>query len=215
MPTAKSLFRNIFDITYTRSIIYAQLLRNFFITGNFGGGRYPAPALKPLHILLSSFLLTACTLSAAAQQATTDPTKLQSKTIENMQTFSIEKLYTTRTIGGTTWSPDGKQIAFVSNISGRKITCGSSRHRRMANLTHHQRAASGAAPPGRPTASGSPMPPTTMATKCGHLPGLPTAATSSTSTTSKEIAGGTNLVPDGKSIAYTSKAKTGSATRSS
>ena len=36
-----------------------------------------------------------------------------------MQTFSIEKLYTTRTIGGTTWSPDGKQVAFVSNISGR------------------------------------------------------------------------------------------------
>jgi dipeptidyl aminopeptidase/acylaminoacyl peptidase len=36
-----------------------------------------------------------------------------------MQTFSIEKLYTTRAVGGTTWSPDGKQIAFVSNISGR------------------------------------------------------------------------------------------------
>ena len=25
----------------------------------------------------------------------------------------------TRLIGGTTWSPDGKQIAFISNISGR------------------------------------------------------------------------------------------------
>ena len=36
-----------------------------------------------------------------------------------MQNFSIQKLYTTRNIGGTTWSPDGKQIAFVSNISGR------------------------------------------------------------------------------------------------
>ena len=64
-------------------------------------------------------------LPAFAQQALpapaaiTDPAKLQSKTIENMQTFSIEKLYTTRTVGGTTWSPDGKQIAFVSNISGR------------------------------------------------------------------------------------------------
>ncbi len=36
-----------------------------------------------------------------------------------MQTFSIEKLYSTRKIGDSTWSPDGKQIAFVSNISGR------------------------------------------------------------------------------------------------
>jgi len=36
-----------------------------------------------------------------------------------MQTFSIEKLYMTRLIGGSTWSPDGKQVAFISNISGR------------------------------------------------------------------------------------------------
>ena len=54
-----------------------------------------------------------------AQPPLTDPTKLQSQTVENMQTFSIEKLYTTRNIGGSTWSPDGKQVAFVSNISGR------------------------------------------------------------------------------------------------
>jgi dipeptidyl aminopeptidase/acylaminoacyl peptidase len=36
-----------------------------------------------------------------------------------MQTFSIEKLYMTRQMGGSTWSPDGKQVAFISNISGR------------------------------------------------------------------------------------------------
>src|SRR5271169_2716545 len=51
--------------------------------------------------------------------AITDPTKLQSKTVSDMQSFSIEKLYMTRQVGGTTWSPDGKQIAFISNISGR------------------------------------------------------------------------------------------------
>jgi len=64
-------------------------------------------------------LILLMTGAAIAQQPVTDPTKLQSKTVENMQAFSIEKLYTTRNIGGTTWSPDGKQIAFVSNISGR------------------------------------------------------------------------------------------------
>ena len=49
----------------------------------------------------------------------TDPGKLESKTVPDMQTFSIEKLYTTRYIGGSTWSPDGKQVAFVTNITGR------------------------------------------------------------------------------------------------
>jgi len=64
-------------------------------------------------------LIAAAALPVLAQQAITDPTKLQSRNVENMQNFTIEKLYTTRSVGGTTWSPDGKQIAFVSNISGR------------------------------------------------------------------------------------------------
>jgi len=51
--------------------------------------------------------------------AVTDPTKLESKSVADMQTFSIERLYSTRLIGGTTWSPDGRQIGFVTNISGR------------------------------------------------------------------------------------------------
>jgi dipeptidyl aminopeptidase/acylaminoacyl peptidase len=55
----------------------------------------------------------------APPAAITDPTKLESKTVADMQSFSIERLYTTRNIGGSTWSPDGKQVAFVSNISGR------------------------------------------------------------------------------------------------
>ena len=65
------------------------------------------------------FLSILATVPALSQSPITDPAKLQSKTVENMQNFTIEKLYTTRNIGGTTWSPDGKQIAFVSNISGR------------------------------------------------------------------------------------------------
>jgi dipeptidyl aminopeptidase/acylaminoacyl peptidase len=55
----------------------------------------------------------------AVPQALTDPTKLESKTVADMQTFSIEKLYMTRQMGASTWSPDGKQVAFISNISGR------------------------------------------------------------------------------------------------
>ena len=33
--------------------------------------------------------------------------------------LTIEKLYMTRQVGGSTWSPDGKTVAFVSNLSGR------------------------------------------------------------------------------------------------
>jgi dipeptidyl aminopeptidase/acylaminoacyl peptidase len=64
-------------------------------------------------------LVLAVSSPAIAQKPITDPTQLQSRNVENMQNFTIEKLYMTRNIGGTTWSPDGKQIAFVSNISGR------------------------------------------------------------------------------------------------
>ncbi|MGC2112205.1 MAG: S9 family peptidase [Candidatus Korobacteraceae bacterium] len=71
------------------------------------------------------FFLLCMTLTAFAQQplaspqAIADPTKLESKNVPDMQTFSIEKLYMTRQVGDSTWSPDGKQVAFISNISGR------------------------------------------------------------------------------------------------
>ena len=48
-----------------------------------------------------------------------DPQQVKSKPKQDLPTFSVEKLYMTRIIGGTSWSPDGKRIAFVSNISGR------------------------------------------------------------------------------------------------
>src|SRR5580698_6420478 len=56
-------------------------------------------------------------------QAITDPKQITSKPNANVEQFSqslaIEKLYMTRQIGAASWSPDGKQLAFVANISGR------------------------------------------------------------------------------------------------
>jgi dipeptidyl aminopeptidase/acylaminoacyl peptidase len=53
-------------------------------------------------------------------QAISDPKQIASKPNAQVEkNLSIEKLYMTRAIGGTTWSPDGKTIAFVSNMSGR------------------------------------------------------------------------------------------------
>jgi dipeptidyl aminopeptidase/acylaminoacyl peptidase len=52
--------------------------------------------------------------------AITDPKRINSKQDARAEkNLSIEKLYMTRQVGGSTWSPDGKTIAFVSNMSGR------------------------------------------------------------------------------------------------
>jgi dipeptidyl aminopeptidase/acylaminoacyl peptidase len=59
-----------------------------------------------------------------APLAITDPklitSKINAQVEQNQQSLSMEKLYMTRIIGDTAWSPDGKTIAFVSNISGRQ-----------------------------------------------------------------------------------------------
>ena len=53
-------------------------------------------------------------------QAITDPKQLTSKPNAQVErTLTIEKLYMTRAVGDTTWSPDGRTIAFISNLSGR------------------------------------------------------------------------------------------------
>src|SRR6202795_1587806 len=60
-----------------------------------------------------------------APQAVTDPKLITSKPDARVEkSLSIEKLYMTRQVGGSTWSPDGwspngTTVAFVSNLSGR------------------------------------------------------------------------------------------------
>ncbi|MGA9510307.1 MAG: S9 family peptidase [Candidatus Sulfotelmatobacter sp.] len=56
-----------------------------------------------------------------APQAITDPKKIASRPNAEVEpkSLTIEKLYMTRQVGRAAWSPDGKQIAFISNMSGR------------------------------------------------------------------------------------------------
>ena len=64
-----------------------------------------------------SFALSA---SLPAPQAITDPKQISSKPDARVEkNLTIEKLYMTRQVGGSTWSPDGKTVAFISNLSGR------------------------------------------------------------------------------------------------
>src|SRR5439155_10224931 len=79
-------------------------------------------AIIPFAIVMSMSTLTLAQ-TLPAPKAITDPKQISSKpnaqVEQNQQSLSIERLYMTRSVGSTTWSPDGKTIVFVSNITGR------------------------------------------------------------------------------------------------
>jgi dipeptidyl aminopeptidase/acylaminoacyl peptidase len=71
-------------------------------------------------VFLASSLFLRSQTSPLSAQAITDPRQITSKVLKReVQPFSIEKLYMSRFVGSSTWSPDGKQVAFITNISGR------------------------------------------------------------------------------------------------
>jgi dipeptidyl aminopeptidase/acylaminoacyl peptidase len=79
------------------------------------------PILRFVIVVLMSTL--AVSQSLTPPQAITDPKKVTAKPDANVEQgeegLSLERLYMTRQIGGTAWSPDAKSIVFVSNITGR------------------------------------------------------------------------------------------------
>ncbi len=70
---------------------------------------------------MSTFVAETLAQTLPEPQAVTDPKKISSKPNAQVEprSLTIEKLYMTRQVGRPTWSPDGKSIAFVSNMSGR------------------------------------------------------------------------------------------------
>ncbi len=75
------------------------------------------PGLFAMAIFMTAIASAA---SLPAPQAVTDPKQITSKPDARAEkNLTIEKLYMTRQIGGSTWSPDGKTVAFISNLSGR------------------------------------------------------------------------------------------------
>ncbi|HEX3104603.1 MAG TPA: S9 family peptidase [Terriglobales bacterium] len=79
------------------------------------------PILRFVIVVLMSTLAVSQTLTPP--EAITDPKQITAKPDANVEQgeegLSLERLYMTRQIGGTAWSPDGKSIVFVSNITGR------------------------------------------------------------------------------------------------
>jgi dipeptidyl aminopeptidase/acylaminoacyl peptidase len=70
--------------------------------------------------LFTVLLLLGTAAWAQTPAAIADPQQIVSKRKDDLQAFTPEKLLATRTIGDTAWAPDGKQVVFVSNISGRR-----------------------------------------------------------------------------------------------
>jgi dipeptidyl aminopeptidase/acylaminoacyl peptidase len=81
-----------------------------------------------MNIFVPSLLVLIMTTLAFPQlltppHAITDPRQITSKPDADVEqgehSLSLERLYMTRQIGGTAWSPDGKTVVFVANITGR------------------------------------------------------------------------------------------------
>ena len=79
-------------------------------------------ALFAIVILMSTIVTeTIVAQTVPTPQSVTDPKQIASKPNAQVEprSLTIEKLYMTRQVGRPTWSPDGKSIAFISNMSGR------------------------------------------------------------------------------------------------
>ena len=78
--------------------------------------------------IIALFILALITASRAIAQTPapssatviTDPAQIISKEKFDVQPLSMEKLFMSHSIGDSVWSPDGKQVAFISNMSGRR-----------------------------------------------------------------------------------------------
>jgi dipeptidyl aminopeptidase/acylaminoacyl peptidase len=62
----------------------------------------------------------ACGQSLTPPRAETDPQNVVAKMRPELTNYSLEKFFLSRQVGGASWSPDGKQVVVVSNISGRQ-----------------------------------------------------------------------------------------------
>jgi dipeptidyl aminopeptidase/acylaminoacyl peptidase len=73
-----------------------------------------------LFVIVVAMSTIALNQTLPVPKAITDPKQLTSKPNAQVErTLTIEKLYMVRTVGESTWSPDGKSIAFISNMTGR------------------------------------------------------------------------------------------------
>jgi dipeptidyl aminopeptidase/acylaminoacyl peptidase len=71
-------------------------------------------------ILSQSTKATDTARPQASFEPITDPRAITSRPKGDVQKFALDKLFMSSTVGNTAWSPDGRSIAFITNISGRR-----------------------------------------------------------------------------------------------
>jgi len=69
--------------------------------------------------LVLAFLLNAFAADSPDTREITDPKTITSGAAEGAAPVPIDDLFFTRSVSSASWSPDGKQIAFTSNFTGR------------------------------------------------------------------------------------------------
>ena len=99
-------------------------LIHFWFDAHVRGSQKPMRTLPLFVIVILMSAVVAETIAAQTlptPQAVTDPKQIASKPNAQVEArgLTIEKLFMTRQVGRPTWSPDGKSIAFISNMSGR------------------------------------------------------------------------------------------------
>ena len=71
-------------------------------------------------ILLPFLLLGFCSAQTLVPPtAETDPQNVIAKMRPELTTYSLDKFFLSRQVGGSSWAPDGKRVVVVSNMSGR------------------------------------------------------------------------------------------------
>jgi dipeptidyl aminopeptidase/acylaminoacyl peptidase len=77
----------------------------------------------PFLAMVVSMSTLAFSQSLSTPEVITDPKQITAKPDADVEqgedSLSLQRLYMTRQVGDTAWSPDGKSIVFVSNITGR------------------------------------------------------------------------------------------------
>jgi dipeptidyl aminopeptidase/acylaminoacyl peptidase len=77
-------------------------------------------AVSVLVLLLPGLNSWGQTASSPDDRVVTEPQSIQSQSNASAHPIPIDDLYFTRGVGGPSWSPDGKQIAFSTTLSGRE-----------------------------------------------------------------------------------------------